>query len=236
MKKFYVQHKFFCCTFLKGEELELVSNFKYLGVVLDSNLTFKKHIKKVKSTINFNLKNFRQIRPYLSIDAAKTYLHCMILSHIDYCLTNWSFAGVTVIKPIEQLYKKAIKVFDKKPNTYHHCNILEKYHLLSFENFKNFKNACLVFKCLHGLAPPPLMEFIHRRRNTGHETRSMARGDCEVYGRRTAFGQNVLSIKGCQYWNELPAFLREIPTFPAFKGQLKQWLKDNQSCEHNLSF
>ena len=70
----------------------------------------------------------------------------------------------------------------------------------------------------------------------GHETRSMTRGDCEVHGRRTAFGQNVLSIKGCQFWNELPAFLREIPTFPAFKGQLKQWLKDNQSCEHTVIF
>ena len=44
--------------------------------------------------------------------------------------------------------------------------------------------------------------------------------------------QNVLSIKGCQYWNELPVTLREIPTFTAFKGQLKQWLKNNQSCDH----
>ena len=219
-------------VFSMGEELELVSHFRYLGVILDSNLTFKKHIKKVTCTINFNLKNFRQIRPYLTTEAAKTYLHCMILSHIEYCFTNWSFAGTTVIKPIEQLFKKAIKVFDKKPNSYHHCVILEKYNLLNFDNFRKFKSACFVYKCLNDLAPPPLKEFIHRKRDSGHGTRSVHRGDCEVYGRKTTFSQNVLSIKGCQYWNELPVTLREIPTFTAFKGQLKQWLKNNQSCDH----
>ena len=153
------------------EELELVSHFKYLGVTLDSNLTFKKYIKNLKSKLYFNLVNFKQIRPFLTADAAKTYLYCMIFSHIEYCITNWSFACATVIKPIERLYNRALKVFDRKPNMYHHCNLLEKHHFLSFKNLKFLRSACFVYKCLHGLAPPPLKEFIHEKRNTGHGTR-----------------------------------------------------------------
>ena len=156
----------------------------------------------------------------------------MILSHIEYCFTNWSYADTTVIKPIEQIFKKAIEVLDKKPNSYHHCNILAKYNLLSFSNFIHFKGACLIYKCLNGLAPPPLMEIIHRKRVTGHSTRSISRGDCVVVFRETTFSQNTLSIKGCQYWNHLPVTLREIPTFTAFKRHLKQWLKDDQTCDH----
>ena len=34
-------------VFLGGEELALVSEFRYLGVILDSTLSFRKHIKKV---------------------------------------------------------------------------------------------------------------------------------------------------------------------------------------------
>ena len=108
-------------VFLNGAEIELVPHFKYLGVILDSNLTFKKHIKKVSNTVKFNLQNVKQIRPFLTVNSAKSYLHCMILSHIEYCFTNWSFACATNLKPIEQLYKRAIKVFDRKPNSYHHC-------------------------------------------------------------------------------------------------------------------
>jgi hypothetical protein len=36
---------------VNGENLEVVSNFSYLGVILESNLKFKKHVKKV---VNFS--------------------------------------------------------------------------------------------------------------------------------------------------------------------------------------
>lgn len=150
-------------VFLEGVELELVPHFKYLGVITDSNLTFKKHIKKVSSTVKFSIQNFKHIRPFISTEAAKVYLHCMILSHLEYCSIVWSCTGSTAITPLEQLYKKAIKVFDKKPQSHHHCRVLEKYNLFSFENFQIFKRICLIYRSLHGLAPPPLGEFVKRR-------------------------------------------------------------------------
>lgn len=96
-----------------GEVIEMVSQFKYLGNIMDSNLTFEKHVKKVVNTVKFNLQNFTQIRPFISTVAAKSYLHCMILSHIEYCFTIWSFAGATVLNPIAQLYKKPSRYLPK---------------------------------------------------------------------------------------------------------------------------
>uniref|UniRef100_A0A8C7X350 Reverse transcriptase domain-containing protein n=1 Tax=Oryzias sinensis TaxID=183150 RepID=A0A8C7X350_9TELE len=145
--------------FLEGQELEIVSKFKYLGVTLDSTLSFKSHIKKISNTVKFNLNNFKQIRPFRTLGAARMFLHSMILSHIEYCITCWSLAGVNTSKTIESLYKKSLKVLYRKPMSFHVCNILKKYKLLSFENFKNFKFACLMCKVLHGLAPPPMSDF-----------------------------------------------------------------------------
>jgi len=216
-------------VFLGEEELELVAQFKYLGVILDSNLTFKKHIQT--NTIQFNLQNFKQIRSYIATDAAKSYLHCMIFSHIEYCFTVWSFAGVTALKPINQLYKKAVKVFDRKPQSFHLCPILEKYQLLNFENLNIFKNSCLIYKSMNGIAPPPLGDFI-KKKNSETRTRSFTRGDCEVPFRKSSFAQNVLSIKGCTHWNSLPKEIRDSPTFASFKKQLKRWLNKHQKCNH----
>ncbi len=185
-------------VFLDGEELELVSHFTYLGVTLDSDLSFRKHIKRVRNIVNFNLLNFKQIRPFLTFDTARTYLFCLILSHIDYCFTNWAFASTSVLKPIEQLYYRAIKILDRKPNSYHHCKVLEKHNFLDFENLKVFKNVCFIYKCLHETAPAPVKEIIHKKRTTGPGARSGTRGDLEIVRRRTTFGQNVLSIKGGQ--------------------------------------
>ncbi len=100
-------------VFLRGEELSLVTEFKYLGVTLDPTLSYKKHVKKVIRTINFSLRNFRQIRSSLTEEAAKIFMHSMIFSHIEYCFTNWSLTGKTILKPIESLYKKPWKLLTK---------------------------------------------------------------------------------------------------------------------------
>ncbi len=41
---------------------------------------------------------------------------------------------------------------------------------LSSENFKTFKIACLMYKVLHGLAPPPLNNYIKYRATSGSES------------------------------------------------------------------
>lgn len=159
-------------------------------------------------------------------------MHAMIFSHIEYCFTNWSLTGTTTIKPIESLYKKALKILDRKPITHHHCHILEKDSLLSFENFKVLKYACIIYKTLNGLAPPPLKEYIKLKVSSGRTTRAYSRGDCEVPYRHTTFGQSVMSVKGSNIWNNIPCTIRECPTYSTFKAHLKNWLKTNQHCTH----
>lgn len=43
--------------------------------------------------------------------------------------------------------------------------------------------------------------------------------------RRTTFGQTVLSLKGNEIWNNLPAVVRDCPTYPTFKTHLKDEMK-----------
>lgn len=42
------------------------------------------------------------------------------LTKSEFWSTVWSFTGSTVLQHLVQLYKKAIKVFGKKPQSYHH--------------------------------------------------------------------------------------------------------------------
>ena len=44
---------------VSGERLQIVPEYKYLGVILDSNLSFSCHAKLVSNRIKFALSNFR---------------------------------------------------------------------------------------------------------------------------------------------------------------------------------
>ena len=67
---------------MSEEKLQVVSDFKYLGVILDSNLSFKKQVRKVIQITKFNLANFRFIQNCLTAEVAKLYLKSMILPHL----------------------------------------------------------------------------------------------------------------------------------------------------------
>lgn len=182
--------------------------------------------------LKFNLANFRHIRNNLTTEASKLYFNAMILSHMNYCLTSWTQTGRTTLKPVERLYKQALKTLDKKSNSYHHCKILTKYKFLSWENLIRFADILLVYKSLHGLAPPLLNEFIKQIQNSS--TRSTSRGDCRVPYRKSAFGQSAFSYRTAHTWNTVPIELRNITSLKLFSKSVKQWLLDNQTCYHDL--
>ena len=147
-------------------------------------------------------------------------------------ITTWSQTNLTTLKPIESLYKQTLKTLDQKPNRYHHCHIVQKYSLFNFDSFKYFSDACLMFKVLNGLAPPPMNQFIERRDSGGRITRATSRGDCDVPFRRSVFGKTVFSVRASHHWNSLPLEIRETTTYSTFKFNLKRWLKSNQICNH----
>ena len=193
------------------------SEFNYLGLLINSQLSFKSHVIKVGHRVKFNLSNFRFIRNSMTTDAAKIYMHAMIMSHFTYCLTSFAQAN---------------KTMDRKSNTYHHCLILRKYKLLSWDNLIKYANLCLIFKILHNKAPPPLQQCITQRSNTNRTTRGSSRGDCVVPFRKSAFSHSAFSVTASQEWNSLPAHIREISSYRPFSGQLKIWLNGHQLCTH----
>ncbi len=216
---------------VSGERLQVVSEYKYLGVLIDSKLSFKVQVKKVCNRVRFSLSNFRFIRDYMSSDAALMYMHSMIISHITYCLTTWSQASITTLKPLESLYKQSLKTLDKKSVQFHHCSILKKYNFLSWDNLIKYVHICLLFKTMHSLSSP-LKQFVNIRTTAHRSTRGGERGDCIIPFKRSKFSQSVFSVKAAREWNSIPSTIRRLHTFGSFQSHLKKWLLTTQHCQH----
>ena len=151
-------------VYVSGEVIQTVTHFKYLGIILDTTLSFKKQVRKVMQITKYNLANFRYIRNCLTTPVTKLYMTAMIIPHLTYCMTSWTQVNSTTLRPILSLHKQALKILDRKPKLYHHCKILDKHNLLSWENLLKHTDACLIFKIINGKAPPPLCTFILQKK------------------------------------------------------------------------
>ena len=86
-------------------KIDQVDGFKFVGAILDSQLKFNRHVKKLCKTVKTILNCFRLIRQYIPLKAAQQFMHGMIFSHLSYCITVWGQANQTTMTPIKSLYK-----------------------------------------------------------------------------------------------------------------------------------
>ena len=66
-----------------GDIMERKLCARNLGVLLDSCLTKKDHISEVSKLAFYHLRNISHIRKYLTLSAAKTFVHALVCSRID---------------------------------------------------------------------------------------------------------------------------------------------------------
>ena len=143
-------------------------------------------------------------------------MNARIVPYVTYCMKSWTQVNSTTLRPISSLHKQALKVLDRKPKLYHHCYILDKYNLLSWENILKHTDACLIFKIISGKAPPPLCTFIQQKQCNNKTTRSALRGDCVVPLRSSSFGQLCFSVRASKLWNQLPVEIRNCTSHHTF--------------------
>lgn len=218
---------------VNGQIIKNVKETKYLGLTLDSNLGFKSHIKKLGNKLKFNLMNYKHIRNSLTTEASNIYFNAMIVPHLLYCMSSWSQACKTSLKLLESLYKRAIKIHDKKPRQYHHCKVLSKYNILSFENLIKYNQISVLYKIIHNIAAPPLRKFVTLNSDRlNRVTRSTARGECSVPRCRTTYGQHSFFYKAVSLWNTLQNEIILCTNYSTFTRLTKQWLLTNQICKH----
>ena len=69
---------------LRNERLAVVDSYKYLGLTLDSALTYEQHVKYMVKTISHKLFLLTKVRRFLTQVAAKRVYKTMMLPYFDY--------------------------------------------------------------------------------------------------------------------------------------------------------
>ena len=69
-----------------NESIAFSSEVKDLGVYIDSNISFNKHVSFLRKSCYFELRKISNIRPFITKKSAKQLAVSLILSKLDYCI------------------------------------------------------------------------------------------------------------------------------------------------------
>ena len=91
---------------IDGYDIDKVKHTKFLGVFIDENLNWKKHISYITNKVSKGLGIILKARSMLSLNALKTLYFSFIYPYFTYCNHVWGSASDTHLHPLVVLQKK----------------------------------------------------------------------------------------------------------------------------------
>jgi len=108
--------------------MESVESINYLGVTFHSNLSWKMHMNKLRAKLRASICIITTACDMLNQKSLVILYYAMIASHLQYCITTWCFGNITMVRTLQNLGNKFLKLaFDHKetPNL---KNIFAKFN------------------------------------------------------------------------------------------------------------
>ena len=84
----------------RNNTIEKVSLIRFLGVIINENLSWKEHMNIIKRKICSSLGSIMRVKPCLTTKAMPILYNSLLLSHLRYCITSWCYGNRTTINQL----------------------------------------------------------------------------------------------------------------------------------------
>lgn len=132
-----------------GSSLHKVDKFKYLGLWLDCELSFRIHIDSVLHKVNYGISVLYHSRNCFTLNIRKKLASELILPFFDYADVVYMNASKTNLLPLNTAYNKLCRFVLGCPFTTHHCSMYSSLNWSSLETRRHSHWFQLIFKGIH---------------------------------------------------------------------------------------
>ena len=95
---------------LKGDILQYVKFYKYLGIILDPSLTFNKHATEMMNNAAFRIHQLAKIRYYINFRTAVTIYNSMVAPYLDYGDIFYISCHQQTVDQIQKMQNRGLRV------------------------------------------------------------------------------------------------------------------------------
>ena len=103
---------------LNGVLIKREKETKFLGVIIDEGLTWKKHIVTMRTKMARYLGVMYKLRTLIPLKARLLIFHSFIQSHLNYCSLVWGFAAESTIDSLFSRQKSGMRAIMPGQVTY----------------------------------------------------------------------------------------------------------------------
>ena len=209
----------------KQQEIEQVTQCKYLGLIIDNKLNWKAHINQLTKKLAKTLGILYKTRQYLNQTSRKLILNSLFISHLRYGILCYGRTFDTYLKPLDILYNRALRCINFYRRQDKSTSLLyydEK--LLNFNDMLKLEIAKFCYKFNNKMLPKPFQNiFTHITNIHNYNTRS-SKNNFYLQSQNKNIGFHSLSYKGTLTWKDIPNEIKQEKTIGQFCYKFKNYL------------
>ena len=201
------------------------NNVMLLGVKINNNLNFNKHISTVCSKTASKLAALTRLSKILNEKQRRRIFKAFLDSQFNYCPLIWMFHSRTLNSKINKLQERALRIVFND-NTSSFDQLLEKDNSVRI-HIRNLQYL-VMYKIKHKISPKIIQEiFPIRSSNYNFRNQSYFK----FHNPQTSnYGLNSTRYLGPKIWSLLPEKIRLLPTLSEYKTEVKKFRFENCPC------
>jgi hypothetical protein len=190
---------------------------KYLGLHLDTRLTFSHHILMVTRNTFAVLRTIRRVRTSLNVKTSLMLVNSLILSRIEYCCSVLYGIADKEMNKMNKLIRASARVVFKMKRGSSISAKMKELQWLDFKMMSIHRMGCLIHKVLHTGVPEylQLLQYFPPR-----ELRSQNQNLLQIASNNRSVGIHIWNVKASKIWNQLPQRLKEEKHRKRFSNEM----------------
>ena len=137
---------------LSGKRLYPAEGVKYLGVKINTKLSWQNHVHDLSVKLNRANSLLFKMRKYVSCKILRSIYFTIFDSYLSQCCLVWD-QNRSTIQRVVILQKKAIRIINFQPRNSHTSHLFKQSSILKFQDKICLENILFISKSLNNLSP-----------------------------------------------------------------------------------
>ena len=210
-------------TKVHSAEIENSLSEKLLGVTLDSDLNFEKHINNLCGKAKAKLNALSRVAPYMSFEKKKRRK-----AQFNYCPLIWMLHSRRLNNKINRLHERCLRVvYNNNQNTFQ--ELLDMDNSVSIHH-KNLQCLAIeLYKIFNGISPDIMKDVFPLNTSSNYDIRN--RPTFSTRRVRSVFNSTEsLSYLAPKIWELIPERIKAAESLSNFKTLIKKWKPESCPC------
>ena len=138
---------------IDGQNVDHVTSTKFLGVYIDSRLSWSEHINYIKNKISKGIGILYQARKIFSLKTLNTLYYSFIHPYFMYCIEVWGACSKNCMDSLYKLQKRAVRLIVSSKFLAHTEPIFKQLSILPLKKLHKYSVILFMYKYRNEMLP-----------------------------------------------------------------------------------